>query len=346
MSGAPGSASLALGAPIVERQAVLTAFSVWLAAMFAFCAWLPDPYWAAISAWILAQPDHRAALTKAVLRLAGTAAGCFVGFWLAVWTAGEPAEQIVFLSVLVGVSTARRFASAYGYAWIMFGVTATMIVVGNASGGDDLFRLATARAMEISAGVLAHLISTLLFGRLIGTPPPAPVPTGAAERLEIEHTAILAGVATAMILILWTFTDLPSVAQAIVSVAALMDREVGRMEARGLHRIVGCILGGVLGIAGALLLPQSLVAWSIAFGAGIWWLARLHHSTDRFTYVGTQGGIAFILGMITGPGAPTTITPAVERLAGMMTGVVVLIVLAVMLKPLFLGRAARRLAAQ
>jgi hypothetical protein len=47
-------------------------------------------------------------------------------------------------------------------------------------------------------------------------------------------------------------------------------------------------------------------------------------SSSRWSYVGTQGGVAFLLALITGTGPSDSIMPAVNRIAGMLCGVAIL----------------------
>jgi hypothetical protein len=64
---------------------------------------------------------------------------------------------------------------------------------------------------------------------------------------------------------------------------------------------------------------------SIALLSGIFLFAQLHHSTSHWAYVGTQGGVAFILALITGTGPPDSILPAIDRITGMLCGVLILL---------------------
>ena len=62
-------------------------------------------------------------------------------------------------------------------------------------------------------------------------------------------------------------------------------------------------------------------------------LAHLYHGRSGYSYVGLQGGFAFILAMVTGLGPPDTIEPVVERVAGMLIGVVILLAVVAVLRP-------------
>ena len=59
--------------------------------------------------------------------------------------------------------------------------------------------------------------------------------------------------------------------------------------------------------------------------AGVFLFSLIHHSMSRWAYVGTQGGVAFILALVTGIGPPDSMMPAVNRIAGMLCGVGILL---------------------
>ena len=56
---------------------------------------------------------------------------------------------------------------------------------------------------------------------------------------------------------------------------------------------------------------------------GIFAFSRLHLSKGPSSYIGTQGGVAFIMAMVTGNHAPNTIDPVIGRVAGITGGVLV-----------------------
>ena len=103
------------------------------------------------------------------------------------------------------------------------------------------------------------------------------------------------------------------------------DAYIPATSTRGLQRLLGCLAGGAFGLLAVRLGPESFFIWSIAFGSGISLFAQLHHSTSNWAYVGTQGGVAFILALITGSGPPNSIVPAVDGIAGMLCGVIILL---------------------
>ena len=81
------------------------------------------------------------------------------------------------------------------------------------------------------------------------------------------------------------------------------------------------MLGGSIGLLVVNFPVTSLFVWSTILLGGIFIFSRLHLGKGPWTYVGTQGGVAFILAMVTGDHPPNTILPVIDRIAGMISGV-------------------------
>lgn len=315
-----------------ERQALVTAVGIWLAAVFAFALGTSDPWWASISALIIANPDRSALVQKAVLRLIGTILGCIIGFYAALALEGQAVAQALFL---FGINTAcvlMRFRSRFSYAWLLGGLTIDMAMIGSIDAPDTLYSFVVFRGTEISVGVLAALAAALVLGRDVHGPPASPAPA-APTRMEEWHAALIGGTMLPVILVAWSLLALPSLLQIVISAIAVIDRDVTLMRTKGLHRILGCLLGGSLGLFFTSLGIDSFIAWSLVFIAGLYALVHVHHGPARYAYVGTQGALGFIITMVTGPGPPSSIEPIVDRLAGMLSGVVLLLLVVTMLRP-------------
>jgi uncharacterized membrane protein YccC len=128
-----------------------------------------------------------------------------------------------------------------------------------------------------------------------------------------------------VILILWLWLNLPSLPQIIITCLVVLDRDGASTHFRGLQRILGCLAGGTFGLLTVSLGPDSFLIWSVMLIGGVFLFSLIHHGGSRWAYVGTQGGVAFILALVTGPGPPDSIVPAVSRIAGMLCGVGILL---------------------
>jgi uncharacterized membrane protein YccC len=114
--------------------------------------------------------------------------------------------------------------------------------------------------------------------------------------------------------LLWSQLNLPSLKQIIVTACVTLDRDVVSTQFRAAQRFIGCPVGGSLGLLVAVLAVNSLPVWSLIFFGGIVLFSRLHLGHGRWTYVGTQAGVAFILALVTGNNPPDSILPGKESL--------------------------------
>jgi uncharacterized membrane protein YccC len=137
--------------------------------------------------------------------------------------------------------------------------------------------------------------------------------------------ALIGGVAVMLIPILWSWLSLPSLAQIVITCLVVLDRDGASTHFRGLQRVLGCLAGGALGLLTIRLGPDSFLIWSVMLVTGVFLFSLIHHGGTRWAYFGTQGGVAFILALVTGLGPPDSIMPAVNRIAGMLCGVGVLL---------------------
>ena len=96
--------------------------------------------------------------------------------------------------------------------------------------------------------------------------------------------------------------------------------------------MLGCLIGGAAGLFASLFSLESILLWSAFFILGIAGFSRLHFSDSRWAYTGTQGGLAFIIAIVTGNGPPDTIVPVVSRIAGIMLGVLVFMCVATIVR--------------
>jgi uncharacterized membrane protein YccC len=298
----------------------------WSAVVLAFWAHLDNPWWAAISAWVIAHPERRAVFTKGLSRVIGTSIGWLAGCCLAFFVEGAPVMQALVIFVIAATGTYGRYRSEHSYAWTIGAVGALIVLSTSLETPGHVFHLAWYRALEILCGVFAATLVEFTFAR---APSPNTATSSTAAILDRPiafRLAAISGITMTLIPMLWAWLNLPSLTQIVVSSFVVLDRDIPATSTRGLQRLLGCLAGGALGLLAVRLEPQSFFIWSIAFGSGIFLFAQLHHSASHWAYVGTQGGVAFILALVTGSGPPNSILPAVSRIAGLSCGVLILLV--------------------
>jgi|GEM_PF-1889052 len=327
-----------------ERQALVAATGCWLAAILAFWVGTSDPWWACISAWVVANPNRDALVLKSGMRVAGTLIACVVGYNLALMLEGQPVAQALVLAMVCMGGILMRYRSRFDYAWLLGAITVAMAIVGSMTDPATLYDFIVNRGLEICIGVFAAMVASLVLGENLPEKPKGFAPGAAEERLEALHAAIIAGAALLAAMTLWSWYDLPSILQIVVSILAVLDRDIAVMRAKSLQRVAGCLVGGGVGLAITAAGVSSFFVWSILFVGGLVALAHLYHGRGVYSYVGLQGGFAFILAMVTGLGPPDTIEPVIGRVAGMLIGVVILLAVVAVLRPVLLAHRAAVLA--
>jgi len=118
---------------------------------------------------------------------------------------------------------------------------------------------------------------------------------------------------------------------------------------KGFLRIVGCIIGGALGLLCSVwIIPRFetlgtfLLIVFCVHGLAAW----IACGSDRISYLGLQVALAFDLGFLQGYGPPNSIDPLRDRLIGIFIGISIIAIISSLLWPESAGSIAReRLAA-
>ena len=312
------------------RYSLITAASCWLAAIFVFCFHCDNPWWGVISAWVISSSDFNQSSLKAMMRVAGTIAGYFVGLTCASLTEENPIWQALALFLIGAVGMTMRYRSKHSYAWIIGSATAFILVIINLTDPGSVYETGRYRLYEIIAGVVAAWLCGRFLPPVLGLPSVKPelksISSGSSISLTVNELwmlAIAGGSLPVITTLLWSWLNLPSLVQAIATVFVTLDRNIAAAQIRVTQRILGCLLGGGTGLLAAEFATSSFFAWSVILLGGIFFFSRLHLGKGHLAYIGTQGGVAFILALVTGDHPPNTIDPVIGRIAGMTGGVLV-----------------------
>jgi uncharacterized membrane protein YccC len=102
---------------------------------------------------------------------------------------------------------------------------------------------------------------------------------------------------------------------------------------RAVHRVIGCCLGGLAGVAVLAVSITHFLPWLAVLTAGVWICAHVQASQRGVGYAGMQGSIVFIMTLVQGYGPPTSIMPGIDRFASIVCGLVVLLVISLLIWP-------------
>jgi uncharacterized membrane protein YccC len=323
----------------------MTATAVTLAVIVTLTLRLEDAWWAGISAFVSTRATAPASIERGVLRILGTIGGAAISLLLSPWLAGDMVSLTLVLFVVSTVGVLGLLVSPHGYAWLLSAITACMVLLALLSDPLSAVSVAANRTAEVIVGTIAAIAVVLVLAPDADAAPAAPAPGWSdllgAQWPAVQH-ALRAGVGVMLVPLVWNWLELPSLSQTAVTIAAVMavpalsqDPQKNRQTVteRALHRLLGCLCGGLAGLACLALSVDSLLPWLAMLTAGIWVAAHVQASARGIGYVGTQAAVVFILTLVQGSGPPQSILPGIERFAGVTSGLLILLAVSALSAP-------------
>lgn len=242
---------------------------------------------------------------------------------------------------LIGFATSR-----HGYAWLVGAITGNLVMLMALDQPQITFTIAVNRVFEVTIGTAASLLVTFLPSPASALPTPPPLlfwtrrHAAEFERwLRSIWPLILhacRGGLTVMLLPLLASSLAPlgpstmavtAVAVLAVPTTAVIEPDARTIVQRSAYRLVGCALGALMGLFCLYWVGSNFLVWLLLLMAGVWLSSQIQSGITGIGYVGTQAGLAFLLSMIQGQGPPLSPTPGIDRFAGMMAGLTVLLVI-------------------
>ena len=326
-------------------RCAMTALAVVLAVTAALALQLDDAWWAGISGFVSIQATTPASLRRGVLRIIGTCAGAMAAVLLSPWLAEDPPALMLVLFAASTVGVLGLLVSPHGYAWLLGAVTTDMVLLALLADPLAALEVAASRTAEVATGTAAAVLVALLLAPQAdaapGVNPPGWVDLTGRQWSAVQH-ALRTGIGVVLVPLVWRWLELPSLSQAAVTVAAVMavpalsadDAANQRtVTERALHRLLGCVLRGLAGLACLAASLDSVLPWLLLLAAGVWLAAHVQASARGIGYVGTQGAVVFICTLVQGPAPPQSILPGISRFAGITGGLLILLAVSVLTAP-------------
>ncbi len=337
-------AELRLGSDRAGQCATVT-LAVVLSVILALAFHVDATWWAAMSAFVSTQATAPASLKRGMLRIVGTALGAALGALLAPWLADDRLAMSLVLLVASTVGVMGLIVSRHGYAWLLGAVTLDMVLLAMIDDPYSALSTACNRTAEVTIGTLSAILVAYLLAPAT-SPAPAAEPPGWRDFLGrqwpvVEH-ALHAGISVTLVPFVWIWLDLPNPSQTAITAAAVMavpvlsgdaatDRR--KITERSMHRLLGCLAGGILGLGFLALSIESFLLWLMALALGIWIAAHVQGSSRGIGYVGTQGAVVLISTLIQGAGPADSILPGISRFVGIAGGLLLLWAVSLLLAP-------------
>jgi uncharacterized membrane protein YccC len=319
------------------RSAVAAAFAVGAAILLALALRLQDVYWAGISAFVCIQASQPQSVRKGLHRILGTVVGAALALLLFPLVAFDHAATMLLLFCAGSLAILGSLVSRYSYAWLLGGITALMVVLGALNDPLQTLNLAFYRSSEIILGTSIALATAKIL-----LPPSATIARAAPGWASVLGTnwymlghAVRTGIAVALVPVIWRVFELPNLSQMAISIGAVMAVPVltGKAEEdrravveRSIQRLLGCLIGGGIGLL-ALITPLASSFWTwllllmVAAAIGV----EMETGRHGVQTIGIQAEVAFILTMTQGWGPAVSLLPAIDRVAGMMGAIALLL---------------------
>jgi len=145
--------------------------------------------------------------------------------------------------------------------------------------------------------------------------------------VEVIHSALKGALAVSVCGLLMQAFDSPGLATSLVTCVTVAQSSSGASRRKSLLRFIGATLGGLAALVVIVVVTPNteslapfLVATTALFTAAAW----LSTGSSRISYVGLQTGIAMSLVLINSLAPTTDLTPARDRLLGVLLGIVVM----------------------
>jgi uncharacterized membrane protein YccC len=334
-------------------EALAAAMSVSLAVLAAFLLHSDEPWWAAISAWMVTRSALAVALSRGAMRIIGSAVGAGIAVIVIGLFVYDPLPFCLVLFALACAGLIGFAISRHGYAWLIGAITGNLVMLMALDQPQITFTIAVNRVFDVVIGTAAALLVTLLLPEDTAVLSPGPTPPKPPPLLfwsrrhaaeferwlrEIWPLVLHACRAALTVMVLplllnWLVPLGPStmavtaVAVMAVPTTAVIEPDGRTIIQRAAYRLVGCALGAVLGLFCVHWVGTSFLAWFLLLMAGTWLSSQIQSGSTNIGYVGTQAGLAFLLSMIQGQGPPLSPLPGIDRFAGIMAGLSVLLVI-------------------
>ncbi len=152
------------------------------------------------------------------------------------------------------------------------------------------------------------------------------------DNIAIKY-GVKGAIAMLTVPLVWVWWNLPGLSQIAVSVIAVFQLDLIATYKKGLLRIQGCFIGAITVILLLGLDVQNTATYLLIIFIVLLGFNYVHYADESINYFGTQASVAYLVG-ITATNSPILlISPALERLAGIIMGVLVSVLISSFLWP-------------
>jgi uncharacterized membrane protein YccC len=339
-------------------EAAEAAASVTLAVLGALALHADAPWWAGLSAFIVSKAAPLAAVSRGIMRVIGSIVGALAALVLLRLFVYQWLPFCLSLFALSCIGSFGFVSSRFGYAWLVGTVTACLVMLMSFDQPHGAFNTAVNRVAEVTIGTVASLVVCALS--------PAPAEAGAtpaaglldppplgfwrrrygdelrrwlpAHRPMLVHACrggltvmLMPALANWLAPVSPVTMGLTAVMVMSIPPNAILEPDSPAIIQRSAHRLVGCLLGALAGLACLAFVGSDFLLWIVLIPPGIWLCSQIQTGTTGVSYIGTQAMFAYLMSMVQGQGPPDSISPGLERLVGVMGGLSILFIVTLIL---------------
>src|ERR1700738_81267 len=155
--------------------ALAAALSVSLAVLAALLLHSDEPWWAAISAWMVTRSSLAVSLSRGAMRIIGSAVGAAIAVIVIGLFVYDPLPFCLCLFALACAGLIGFATSRHGYAWLIGAITGNLVMLMALDQPQLTFTIAVNRVFDVTIGTAAALLVTFLLPA--DTPAPSPAAT-------------------------------------------------------------------------------------------------------------------------------------------------------------------------
>lgn len=176
--------------------------------------------------------------------------------------------------------------------------------------------------------------SALMIGNLshilINNPVPAKKKTqliSNQQQLRNDTDTMTTSIKTALAAILalsfWLVSNWPGGVNGIISsIIISIKKHLFEMKNISVYRFLGCLIGGGVALFPLTFFDTDLYSFIVILFFSVWLFSYFSFKYTAYAYVGLQANIAFAIAMGQSGSPPVELEPALERLAGIVIGIV------------------------
>jgi uncharacterized membrane protein YccC len=315
--------------------------SVLLAIIVAHLLGATNISWAAFSAYMVMRGHVAESALRGALRIIGTVAGATLAVVLTPFVLNNIFGLSLVAAIIGGLCLYAGMTARHAYAWLFVGVTFEMILLDKISEPDlSLTAFAVMRVLEVVAGTAACVIVSALSAltaRRYWPAPATPFTLTVAWHAGAARHAAQGGIALGMLPYL-SLLKIPELGQSSITIIAAMlipVTAVGKsslvpVSRRLLYRTLGCVTGAILAAIFLFAAAGSATILIVGTCLGVTLGRHIENGRSSIAYCGTQFVLAVLVALVPDSYAHAMIDPALERLASVLIGLLVL-------EPILLG---------